>query len=74
MADLTKWWDELRPATREHLSADPHGPVPADLWPDVIRHGVGVAGAYFPSTADRPDGYRLPSETARFIEKQSEHN
>jgi hypothetical protein len=69
--DLWQWWHSLAPETQQQLSGDPYGPVPPDLWREVTHNGVAVLGTYWPSTAEGPDGFRLPHEVSRFIEEQA---
>ncbi len=72
MADLAAWWRDLSPEARQRLAENPYGPVPADLWSEVTRHGVAVAGAYFPGGCAGPEGFRLSPEVAAFVEQQGE--
>lgn len=63
VTDLSTWWQQLRPETRERLAGNPHGLLPAHLWAEVARHEavslVPLRGA--------DGGYRLPSAVADFV-------
>jgi hypothetical protein len=68
MSDLEQWWASLKPDTRQRLQRDPWGPVPPDLWADVTREGVGVAGTYWPDSQPGPEGFHFRDEVSEFIE------
>ncbi len=37
-----EWWGNLSEETQDRLAADPNGPVPEDLWRDVLAANTGT--------------------------------
>lgn len=68
MATAAEWWAALTPGTRARLRADPHGPVPTDLWREVSEAGRSVVGIWWPSVQSGPSGLYLPDDLAEYIE------
>ena len=68
MTTAAEWWAALTPGTRARLRADPHGPVPADLWREVSEAGRSVLGIWWPSVQSGPSGFYLPGDLAEYIE------
>jgi hypothetical protein len=68
MSDLGQWWASLKPETRRRLQENPWGPVPPELWADVTREGVGVAGTYWPEAQPGPEGFHFRDEVSEYIE------
>lgn len=66
--DIAQWWDSLSPDTRRRLAEDPHGYVPADLIPEVVKAGHLAAAAYFPETSPGPYGFPLTQPVQDWIE------
>jgi len=65
------WWDKLSGRTRARLLADPTGPVPAELIPEVVAAGGLVAGTDWSGTQHHSEGFVLPESFQTFLQRLS---
>jgi hypothetical protein len=66
-ADYRAWFDDLPPATREWLMANPDSPIPPEHLDLLLRTETGrVVMAHFVEQV--PTGFRLSSEIRQWID------
>lgn len=63
------WWEKLSGRTRARLLADPTGPIPAELVPEVVAAGGLVTGSDWAGTQDQAAGFVLPDSFQAFLQK-----
>lgn len=63
------WWEKLSGRTRARLLADPTGPVPPELVPEVVAAGGLVTGTDWAGTQNQPEGFVLPDSFQAFLQR-----
>lgn len=65
--DLGFSWSQLSVEARQALLENPHGVVPAEHVPDIVRNGGSVHMAYWVASENAPEGFRLQGKQADVI-------